>query len=170
MALSDLVRSTGPIILPKSICVDPVWKDNAYWKHLDWTAQYADGSGPQGTLRLGIKWRFQNTQGPIGHFFEDVLKLKYSVNFHLLETDGTGWQMEHVYRRTFFDKRIYIAGFVDHNINNGGRNSAWVTEHQVGLRLFDQWHAIAEYRYSSFAPSQYKSGWGFGLEYVIRFN
>ncbi len=147
----------------------PISKDSRYLKQFDWTIQYADGSGPRGVLRLGAKWRFQDTSGPVGNFFKDVLKAKYAIDFHLIETDGTGWQMEHTYRRTFFEDQVYISGVADHNINNNGKNSTWVTEHQIGMRLFDQLYAVAEYRYSSLAPSGSKSGWGIGIEYVVKF-
>ncbi|MDP7017496.1 MAG: hypothetical protein QGG36_16950 [Pirellulaceae bacterium] len=147
-----------------------VAKDHAYLSYLDWTAQYADGNGPRGVLRLGVKCRFHDAPGPIGYVIKDVLKLKYAINFHLIETDGSGWQMEHTYRRSFLNNRIYIAAFADHNINDGGRSFSWVTEHQVGVRVIDQWHVVAEYRLKTFAPPGFKSGWGLGLEYVIRFD
>lgn len=147
----------------------PICKDHDLLRPLDWTAQYADGSVPEGVLRFGVRWRLHDTRGSVGEFFNDVLKLKYSVNLHAIETDGAGWQLEHVYRRDFFDKRVYIAGFADHNIDSGSRNSTWVTENQIGVRLFDQFFAVAEYRYSSPSAPVFKSGWGFGMEYVIRF-
>jgi hypothetical protein len=143
-------------------------KDNDYLKPFDWTVQYADGSTARGVLRFGTRWRLPDTAGTVGYIFKELLNLKYNVSFYLIETDGTGWQMEHTYRRTFFDDRMYVAAFLDHNINRVG-SSTWVTEHQVGLRLVDQLHAVAEYRFKSTAPAGFESGWAFGLEYVIGF-
>jgi hypothetical protein len=147
----------------------PIAKESDLLKHLDWTVQWADGSGPREVLRLGVRWRFQDTPGPIGEFFRDVLKLKYSIDFHVIEDDGSGWQIEHVFQREFFGGLIYAAGFADHNINGFDDSSDWVVEPQVGLKLAKNFYAIAEYRYSSFAPNEFKSGWGFGLQYVVRF-
>lgn len=144
-------------------------KENRYLKSFDWTIQYADGSGPRGVLRLGVKWRLKDTTGPIGYFFKETLKLNYCVNFHLIETDGTGWQIEQTYRRNFCDGRFYLGGFADHNINNNSQNSAWVTEHQLGIRLVENCFLVGEYRYNSNAPTQFKSGLGVGLEYVMKF-
>lgn len=147
----------------------PIQKDNPYLTHLDWSAQYADGNIARGNLRLGLRWRMQDTPGPLGAAFKDVLKLNYAVTFYAIETDGTGWQIEQVYRRNFLDGKVYMGGFCDHNINNSSRNSAWVTEHQFGVRLFDSAYAVAEYRYNSYFPAGSRSGLGVGLEYVMRF-
>lgn len=150
--------------LRKAIC-----KDNPYLTHLDATVQYADGSAPHGNLRLGVRWRTHDTAGCLGAFVKDTLKLRYSVNFHFLETDGTGWQIEHFYRRDFLEGDVYVAAFCDHNIDNNAQSSSWVTEHQIGVRLIDPLYVVAEYRYNSFLPVGARSGWGVGLEYVIRF-
>ncbi|MCA9214735.1 MAG: hypothetical protein KDB27_16805 [Planctomycetales bacterium] len=147
----------------------PIWKDSTLLAPFDWTAQLADGTFSQSVLRLGVRARIQDMPGRLGQLTKDVLKTQLAISFHVLETDGTGWQMEYAYRRDFWDKRIYIGGFLDHNIDQG-ITSTWVTENQIGLKLFDQWHAVAEYRYTTFAPDRFKSGWGFGIEYVIPFN
>jgi len=148
----------------------PVSKTQPLLKPFDVTLQFTDGSGPPQVGRLGVRWRMHDTPGAFGDFLQDVLKLRYSINFHVLESDGTGWQIEHVYRRAFFDNRMYVSGFCDHNINDGAGNSTWVTEHQIGFRLINHLYVVGEYRYSSFAPPGLQSGWGFGLEYIIRFN
>lgn len=148
----------------------PIAKDSELFKHLDWTVMWADGSVPQEVGRLGIRWRFHDTPGPVGEFFRDTLKLKYSLNFHIIEDDGSGWQMEHVYRRNFLDGLIYVGGFADHNVNGTADSSDWVSETQVGLKLLGGFYAVAEYRYISFAnSSRFKQGVGIGLEYAIRF-
>ena len=131
---------------------------------------WADGSRPQEVGRLGVRWRFQDTPGPVGDFFRDTLKLRYSLNFHIIEDDGSGWQMEHVYRRDFLDGLIYIGGFADHNVNGTADSSDWVSETQVGVKLLGGFYAVAEYRYFSFASSsRFKQGVGIGLEYALQF-
>ncbi|MCA9063536.1 MAG: hypothetical protein KDA96_10770 [Planctomycetaceae bacterium] len=147
----------------------PIASDNDLLKHLDWSVMWADGSVGREVGRLGIRWRFQDIAGPVGDFFTDTLRLKYSLTFHILEDDGSGWQLEHVYRRDFLDGLVYVSGFADHNINGTADSSSWVTETQIGVRLFDRFYAVAEYRYTSFAPSQFRSGWGIGVEYAIPF-
>lgn len=146
-----------------------VSRDNPILSHLDWTMQYADGTIPHGVLRFGCRCRVQDSPGRLGRFFKDVLKVNYSINFHFLETDSSGWQIEQVYRRQFLDGKVYVAGFCDHNIDDGGDHSTWVTEHQVGLQVFDSMYLVAEHRYNSFFPSGSRQGLGIGLEYVMRF-
>lgn len=146
-----------------------LWSSQRLLNHLDWALQYADGSGPQGVLRGGIRWRLQDTPGHVGDWISNRLKLNYFVTLYFFESDNSGWQLEHVYRRDFFNKRVYIGGFCDHNVDNGSRNSTWVHEHQVGFKLADSLYAVAEYRYKSFFPADRRHGLGIGMEYVIRF-
>lgn len=148
----------------------PIAKDSEWFRHLDWTLMWADGSLPEEVGRLGVRWRFQDTPGSVGDFFRDTLKLRYSLTFHVIEDDGSGWQMEHVYRRNFLDGLVYIGGFADHNINGTADSSDWVSETQIGVRLLGGFYAVAEYRYLSFASSsRFKQGVGIGLEYALRF-
>ncbi len=42
-----------------------------------------------------------------------------------------------------------------------------VTEHQLGVRLFDQLHVVAELRYNEFMADDV--GVGVGLEYIVPF-
>jgi hypothetical protein len=146
----------------------PIAKDSEWLDSLDWTWMYADGSLARDVHRLGIRWRTEDSPGLLGALLTDVLALEYAVNLHFVESDGSGIQIEHVYRRVFLDRRFYIAGFADHDINTDGSTS-WVTEHQMGLRLVDEVHLVAEYRYNEFLPTEFRSGWGFGLEYVVQF-
>ncbi|MEM8668831.1 MAG: hypothetical protein AAGG48_15030 [Planctomycetota bacterium] len=146
-----------------------LWKSNRWLSHLDWALQYADGSIAKGVLRGGVRWRIQDTPGKLGDWMSERLKLRYFVTLYFFETDSSGWQFEHVYRRDFFDGRMYVGGFCDHNINNGSQNSTWIHEHQIGFKLADSLYAVAEYRYKNFFPSNRRSGLGIGMEYVIRF-
>ena len=148
----------------------PIAKDSEWLKHLDWTVMWADGGRPQEVGRLGVRWRLHDTPGAFGEFFRETLKLKYSLNFHVIEDDGSGWQMEHVYRRNFLDGLVYVGGFADHNVNGTADSSDWVSETQVGVKLLGNFYAVAEYRYFSFAnASRFKQGVGIGVEYAIRF-
>ena len=110
-----------------------------------------------------------NTDSEVGRFLNEALKLKYSVTFHAMENNGAGWKLEQSYRRDFFHKRFYVAGYADHNINNAKRNSTWTTENEAGVRLCVQFFAVAEYRYSSPSALVFRSRWGFGFEYVIQY-
>ncbi len=147
----------------------PIAKDSRWLKPLDWTVMYADGTGIPDVTRLGIRWRTHDTPGGVGDFLTEQLKLEYSLNFHVVESDGSGIQLEHFYRRFFFDNRLYVSGFADHDVNNDGSDT-WVAEHQLGVKLVGQWFAVAEYRYNAFLPDEQKSGWGFGVEYLIQFD
>lgn len=59
----------------------------------------------------------------------------YSVTFHGYQLDfgDAGgwwqWQLEHVYRSTKVERswgnRLYLAGFLDHNLWLGGDDSPW---------------------------------------------
>ena len=147
----------------------PISEEISILRPLDWNLMWADGGFAEEVGRFGIRWRLQDTVGPLGDFVSNTLKLRYSLTFHVLEDDGSGWQMEHVFRRTFLDGLAYVAGFADHNVNDSFGNSDWVAESQVGLKLVGNFYAVAEYRYNSFLPGRFRSGWGFGLEYVVPF-
>jgi hypothetical protein len=147
----------------------PIASGSRLLGHLDWNVMWADGGFTDEVGRLGIGWRLHDTAGPIGAFVSESLGLQYSVTFHLLEDDGSGWQIEHVYRRNFLDGLVYVAGFADHNINGSARDSDWVAESQIGVKIAGHFYAVAEYRYNSFLPARFRDGWGFGLEYFVPF-
>ena len=145
----------------------PIAAEHRLLGHLDWNLMWADGGFTDEVGRFGVRWRLHDTAGPIGEFVTDILKLRYSLTFHVLEDDGSGWQMEHVFRKDFFDGLMYVAGFADHNVNDGFDDSDWVAESQVGVKLGGNLYAVAEYRYNSFLPARVRSGWGFGIEYFV---
>jgi hypothetical protein len=70
------------------------------------------------------------------------------------------------------DNRVYLGGFIDHNIWSGapagGDTNTVVTEHQLGVRLFGRLYAVAEFRRNEFFPTD-KNGVGFGIEYIVPF-
>jgi hypothetical protein len=142
---------------------------------LDLTYQWLIQSGAGNDLgRFGFRWRLSSTPW-LDRLFKK-LRMTYSINFHLLQTDfhpspGFGWQVEHVYRINLLKDRLYIYGFADHNMNYGGgiggNNHRWVSETQLGVRLIAGLHAVAEFRRNEFLSE--KNGLGLGLEYLIRF-
>ncbi|PAY21570.1 hypothetical protein CKO51_00430 [Rhodopirellula sp. SM50] len=145
----------------------PIAAEHRLLGQLDWNLMWADGGFTDEVGRFGVRWRLHDTAGPIGDFVTDTLKLSYSLTFHVLEDDGSGWQIEHVFRRDFFEGLMYVAGFADHNVNDGFDDSDWVAESQWGVKLGGNLYAVAEYRYNSFLPARVRSGWGFGIEYFV---
>ena len=146
---------------------------------LDLTSQWVVRSGEAtDRFRLGIRIRLSSITG-LNALFKR-LHLSYSANFHLLEFgSGKGpdyfTQIEHVYRLEILpdllQKRIYLAGFADQNIiyvDDDKPSIKWVSEHQMGLRIFNQLFMVMEYRINDFLPSK-NYGLGYGLEYKIIF-
>jgi hypothetical protein len=146
----------------------PIAKDSQWLGAIDYSVQWVDASFLDPLLRFGVQWRVKDTSGPLGEFFSEVLDIDYRVYFHVIETDGSGIQIEHFYLRQFCDGRYYVRGFVDHDINKDG-SSDFVSGAQMGVKLFGGLHLAAEHRYNSFQPSGNKSGWKLGFEYNIQF-
>ena len=70
-------------------------------------------------------------------------------------------------------QRLYVAGFLDHNLWLNGPSSQVsgkiVTEHQLGLRCLGNLYVVGEYRSNEhLAKSQH--GVGVGLQYVFLFD
>ncbi len=96
----------------------------------------------------------------------------FGVNLFPIQVDelkGYHWQIEYFYKfqiaRKFFADRLYLSGFADQNI--GPDKTTWVTEHQLGLRIFDNFFLVSEYRINEFLKKN--TGWATGLEYVLPF-
>lgn len=145
----------------------------------DLSLQWVNRTGERNDLlRLGVRWRLSGTQGLKPSF--DAVHLFFSVSLHALEftflEGGYTGQIEHVYCLTpwsdALDQRIYIAGFIDHNVwlsgPEGSRTHTVVTEHQLGLRAVNQLFVVGELRYNGFLVEE-QVGVGFGLEYKIPF-
>ena len=135
------------------------------------TAQALIRSGTgNDALRLGVRWKVHDTPRLDGLL--EAVQLKYWIDFHLAQFDhvaGRQWQIEHVFRWVVSPNRVYIGGFADHNIDQeDGTQHNWVEETQLGVRLVDELHLIAEQRYNAFRKGD-ESSLGIGLEYVIRF-
>lgn len=147
---------------------------------LDLTIQWVIRS-PQTNdqLRGGVRWRVSHTSR-LKSLFEAIHAF-YSVNVHLLQVDfvtTTGWrgQIEHVYKirlfPTLMDRRLYLSGFLDHNLALGAPTgtapSRVVTEHQLGLRVVGGFHVVSEFRYNQFFATK-RRGVGIGIQYVVPF-
>lgn len=142
---------------------------------LDLTVQYNMRSGSDNDrLRLGFRWRLNNTS-TLKEFFSKI-NLAYSINFHAIQIDheeADVWQMEHVWKMTFpyISDRLYLAGFADHTFNGDYGSTIpsapLILEAQLGYRLVDNLHAIAEYRINEFRQSDVNN-LALGVQYVIR--
>lgn len=139
----------------------------------DLTLQWNPRSGDNNDrLRLGTRWKAPVTPG-IKNFFE-AIDMTYTLNFHVVQLDHMDdylWQMEHVYRINILpdilNDRLYIGGFADHSFGGPGDPEV-VNENQLGVRLYDWWYAVAEYRYNGYRKGD-ESSLGLGFEYVIKF-
>jgi len=127
-------------------------------------------------IRFAPSWRVHNT--PILDKLCKAVNLTYGINFHVIQLgydpplDDFTWQMEHFYKfnilPTLTHNRLYLSGFADHTMG-GPIAKGLVMEHQVGVRLVDQFYAVCEYRHFSYFPDKYKDGFGLGVEYLILF-
>lgn len=135
------------------------------------------GGARNDKLRLGINWRAHATP-----WLGEVLRkwnIRYSAAFHLVQLgyetplDDFSWQIEHVWFIQILPKlsgnRIYVSGFADQTMG-GDIARGVISETQLGLRIVDQLHAVAEYRYFGYFPEDIRHGVGLGLQYLILFN
>lgn len=125
--------------------------------------------------RLGIRWTLNKSDFISG--FLDKLHLKYSINWHAVQFDHEDeyiWQLEHAFLMKFpyLSDRLYLSGFADHTFNedlpNSIPNHPIVGEAQLGFRLFDKLHAVAEYRVNEYRRSDVNNI-AVGLEYKFVF-
>ena len=129
---------------------------------------------------LGFLWK-PGDMPVLAPLFKRI-HLFYFLNAHLVkisEASGVEYfrQLEHVYKLSILPKllhnRVYIAGFADQNFiyqNNSQDNNKlsfnWVSEHQLGVMLFDHFYLVTEYRINDFLPAN-KTGFGYGLQYIV---
>lgn len=145
---------------------------------LDLTMQYVIRNGKQNDdIKLGFRWRLNNTN-KISAFFKK-LKMSYSINpmmvqFRNQSKTKYATQLEHVYNINLFSEkfnnRLYLGGFADQiiNYNNGNISFTWVTEHQLGYKIYNRFFVVLEYRINQFITKK-QTGLGYGLEYKIAF-
>jgi len=124
--------------------------------------------------RLGARWRLNDTLW-LKDFFQ-AINLSWSINLHALQIDNEDayvWQLEHTYRMTFptISKRLYVAGFIDHTFNQdlpaNTPSDPAVWETQLGVEMFDNCFAIAEYRLNEYNREDVNN-LALGLEYLIK--
>lgn len=148
---------------------------------LDAVFQWQVGQGgANDNARFGFRWRISDT--PIVEKLCKKINLFLTTQLHALQTDfhnspGWGFSFEHFWKMSvlpkLLDNRVYIAGFMDHNVNYGswtklnGDNHAIVTETQLGVRTIGNLNAISEFRYSDYDVDH--MGVAFGLEYIVNF-
>ena len=123
-------------------------------------------------IRVGPRWLVSKTKY-LSVFFKK-LNFTYFVTPFIGEVgfqNGFRWmtQIEHVYKIRLWKNRIYLGGFIDQNfLVNNSKKVSLVTEHQIGIRIIDELFLISEYRINQYLNDE--MGWGFGLEYKIKFN
>lgn len=121
--------------------------------------------------RLGIRWSLFKHPA-----FKDSKLAKlvfYSINPFIVEF-GSQFEasyftaIEHVYKITLIPNKLYIGGFGDQNfIPKKGVKANWVTEHQLGYRVYDDFHLIAEFRLNQYLEQE--MGVGMGFQYKTTF-
>lgn len=140
-------------------------------------AQYVTATDFLDLWRFGLRIRVD--QIPILKKFFQKLNLIYEPGFYPLQIDkskGYDAQIEHFYFiqvfPSLFKDRLYISGFLDHNLlfgsDNKSHHNKFVTENQIGFRVYKNLYVILEQRYNKFLPKK-KNGLGIGLEYTFKF-
>ena len=122
------------------------------------------------TVHFGVRLRLDET-GSFKSFF-DAAHMTYSVEFFPVRFDQRnvgGWQISHAYeiRFPYISDRLYLGGFLDHNIDEklrpGVRTDTIISETQLGFRLFGKVYAVVEYRINEYRLSD-NSNIGIGIE------
>jgi len=124
--------------------------------------------------QVGFGWRLNDTPG--WQDFFDRINLSYRMTFQLRRfgvDDNAGWAMEHFFRMTFpgVSERLYLSGFVDQIFDQPGPD-AWpsnpvVGEMQLGVRLWNRFYAIGEYRVNQKRVGD-EENFAAGIEYKVR--
>lgn len=144
---------------------------------LDLTALWNLKSGDRNdVVRFGVRWRPGDTGG-IGDFLKTI-RLAYTINLHAAKltwepTGGWQPQIEHAYRWDLIPGRVYVGGFLDHDLQFGGDEtlprSRVVTEHQLGYQMLPGLYAVLEARVNQRMGPDDDTGLGFGFEYQVPF-
>ena len=124
--------------------------------------------------QLGIGWRVHNTPGWQAFFGRINLIYRMTVQLRRFEVEDTSsWALEHWFRMTFpqISDRLYLSGFVDQAFDEtlpaAMPDSPIVTEIQLGMRVFDQFYAVAEYRKNQRRIGN-ENNLAVGIEYKMR--
>lgn len=140
---------------------------------LNFQSILVEGDGND-VMQLGLGWRVSDT-GFLKAYF-DRMNLLYRLTFHLKRFssgDDKVWQMEHFFKMSFpyISDRLYLSGFVDQTFDQslppGFPQNPVVTEIQLGMRLFDKFHAVTEYRINDFRNGN-ETNLAIGVEYKFR--
>ena len=142
-------------------------------KPFELTLQYVLRNGEQNDdIKLGVRWRASETKG-LAQFFKK-LNFFYSINpmifqFRNLSKTKYATQLEHVYQIGILKDKLYLGGFADQIINYNNKMSFdWVTEHQLGYKIYNNLFIVLEYRINDFFENE-NYGVGYGVEYKVRF-
>lgn len=167
----DELTEIGPILTEQNLRWQP--SDSL---PLTFAAQalIRSGDSANDALRMGPRFTLHDFKRG-GKLFE-AIGLSYWIAIYAVQFDhkaGNQWQMEHVFKAPvfpeLFDNRVSISGFIDHNIDHDGTSSStWLEETQLAVRVFNQWHLVAEQRYNGFRKGA-ENSLGVGVEYLIRF-
>lgn len=140
---------------------------------LDFAAQYDIISNDHNDkIRLGIRVKANQING-ISDFLKKI-NFFYSASIYIANWSYSEKgpvmfnQIEHAYRLNLLKGKIYLSGFADQNFIDKSLKTEYVTEHQLGIKLYKAFYAVAEYRYHDYMAQ--KEGVGIGLEYVVDFN
>lgn len=128
--------------------------------------------GGNDTVQAGVRWRLNDT-AVLKRFF-NAIHLRYSVHFFVQrwdQRDRGGWQVSHTYtlRFPYLSDRLYLGGFIDHNISERGPPgfpaNPVISENQLGFRLYRRLYAVAEYRINQYRRSDVNNlGVGFEIK------
>jgi len=124
--------------------------------------------------QLGLSWRIHDT--PAWKDFFKRINLTYRMTFHLKQfsvDDNDAWAMEHFFRMTFpgISDRLYLSGFLDQAFNQDLPDNVpshpIVAEVQLGVRMFNRFYAIGEYRINQRRVGDERN-FAIGIEYKFR--
>lgn len=137
---------------------------------LNFQAVFAGGAGDDFS-QLGLGWRINDT--PAWADFFDRINMVYRLTFHLqrfASDDSGAWGLEHWFKVTFpgrFD-RVYLSGFVDQTFGQdlpaALPSNPVIGEVQLGVRLWDRFYAIGEYRVNQLRVGD-ENNFAAGIEY-----
>jgi hypothetical protein len=126
---------------------------------LGFEAEYNESNGPDNdVLRLGLTYKH-----PFPFLFETKSWLQW--RYHPYETDGTGSQISVIFSLVL-NKRFYISGFADLNLENGSEDR-WVVEPQLNVVINDLLDIVVETRFNEIEDAN-KSLDGFGVAAGIK--
>ncbi len=123
--------------------------------------------------QLGIGWRVHNTPGWQEFFSRINLIYRMTIQLRRFEVaDTSSWALEHWFRMTFpqISDRLYLSGFVDQAFDEtlpaAMPDSPIVAEIQLGMRVFNQFYAVGEYRKNQRRIGN-ENNFAVGIEYKL---